>query len=942
MRALYLIFIFIGLFFANIHRAQAQKKPAQPGSVKGALKDTVQKYILRSATISVYSGAKDSTLLNYRIANAYAEFSVDNLPVGVPLRLEVSHTGYVTFKKNFIIAADTKVFDFKTIFMLPRDITLAEVEITVPPISMKGDTLEINPSAFKLDSNAVIEDVLRKTPGLELWGDGTITMNGRNITKVVVDGKEFFGRDPKVALQNLPKQVVEKVQVYREEKPNNLLHSTFTMDVKLKKDKKDGLFGKLGGGYGTKDRYETDGSLNYYNPKLQLGVVGASNNVNRRSSSSSQLLRNATFKGIGASIDNQPEFSQSGVEQPSAYGLDFQYNFIENPGYNNRNVLTASYFGKNLNRDDGYKLQTQTTIADQTQIFSNSQNTNFQTAENQNFNAAYNLDNVNHIFSIRTYGSLDNFKFRNSSTSTELNNERNLVSTNFGQNNTDRNSNNFHIVAGYSTQAYGNKKIFPPFSEMSINYDFGRYENTEASLRTSDFISIVNPGESRKISRNYNTAQNIYSHDLNVSFPHIDDVVKKGGFRNFDLIFNNSLQIKSEKQNDNVFDLDTLSNALRPNNYLTNNFKTNSVENIPALTAQKVFTKSLSNRFDKRITFSISAAQNFNTQNTKSLKAFQNLNKNYSRFVPKASIIATNNQYGDYYQSLTFNYSNSITIPMLNQLAPLVDSTDVYNLSSGNLNLHESKTQSVSISFNHSDQKNKNSVSFYFGINGSISNDAIVDSTLYDAQNRRNIFYVNAKGQKDLGIGGEVKKAYDLKTGKIQLTFAPLITFGKSPSFRNGALNLSNNFTAQNQLKLYYAYGDKIALEGNLSYNYFRSKQVLLNTIYSSNNLSTGISTSYKLTKRFNITSNVDFNRSASSYGNTIDFTIWNASATYRLLKGNNAEIKLSALDLLHQNNSVFSFAEQNVLSTQTRQVLQQYFMATLSYYPRFFGLKGK
>ena len=941
MRGRSIFLILIAIVLVNVYRAKAQKRSTGLGSVKGALKDTIQKYILRSATISVYT-VRDSVLLNYQLANSYAEFNIKDLPVMTPLKLVVSHTGYSIVSKSFFIPSETNLYDFKSIYLQPMDNTLKDVEITQQPVTMNGDTLEINPSAFKIDSNAVIEDVLRKTPGLELWGDGTITMNGRTIKKVVVDGKEFFGGDPKVALQNLPNQVVQKVQIYKETKNNNLLDSTFTMNVKLKKGKKNGLFGKVGGGYGTNHRYQADGSLNYYTAKLQLGIVGASNNVNKRTSNTSQLLSDATFKGIGASIDYQPDFSESGVQTPTAGGVNFRYDFVPDPQYNKQKSIEGDYFGSHLNRDESRSNQTQTTIADNNQIYSNAQKTQFQIADNHRFNGSYNLITPKQSLTIHPNGSTDKFVFREQSTSTELDNNKNLVSTNDGIGRSDRTSTNFHLVTEYTLQDNNSSKGFPPFKGFNAKYDVGINNFIEESNNISDFRSPINPQNNRKINRKYSKNYGINSHELNFSFPHIDDLLKKGGFKNFDIILRNGLKLNLNKDNAKVFDLDTLTNSLKRNNYLTNNVNSTTVEHVPELAMQKTFRKSLSNRFDQSLTINISAAENFTNQNTKSIKSFQNFNQRYRKFVPKAYVSFTNNQYGDYYQSLDLNYNNSIMIPTLDQLAPLADSTEVYYLYRGNANLRESKTQNLNITFSRSNQKNKNTFSVFFSLNGNISNDAIIDSTLIDAQNRRQIFYTNAKGQEYLGFDGELKKAYNLKTGKIQLTLSPGIFFQRKPSFTNGALNVSNTFSTNNELKLYYAYGDKIALEGGTSYNYSKSKQILFNTTYTSNTYSNSLSTSYNVTKRFNVSSNISVNWTSRSYSPNITYTIWNANATYRLLKGNNAEIKLSALDLLHQNNNVISTADQNVLSTVTQNVLQQYFMVTLSYYPRFFGLKGK
>src|SRR5215217_354129 len=106
-------------------RAQ-QASPANPGSVKGLVRDTAQKYVLKSATVSVYKAA-DSTLLSYQVTNNYGEFNFKNLPVNLPLRLDVSHIGYLTSRKQFTIPADKNTIDLQTIIATRRDVMLNDV-----------------------------------------------------------------------------------------------------------------------------------------------------------------------------------------------------------------------------------------------------------------------------------------------------------------------------------------------------------------------------------------------------------------------------------------------------------------------------------------------------------------------------------------------------------------------------------------------------------------------------------------------------------------------------------------------------------------------------------------------------------------------------------------------------------------------------------------------
>ncbi|HEX8023600.1 MAG TPA: hypothetical protein VF500_26875, partial [Mucilaginibacter sp.] len=302
--------------------AQAQKKdPGHIGTVKGVVRDSVHNYVLQATTVAVYN-AQDSSLINYQLTNNFGEFQLSNLPVGVKLRLITSYAGYKTLVQTLIIAPKDPKLDLKNINMERHEIELKEVVIKAPPpVQMNGDTLEFNADAFKLDKNAVTEDLLRKLPGVTIWGDGDITVNGRKVSSVLVNGKPFFSGVTKIATQNLPKDAVDKIQVYQKLKnQDNPLDSTTEVNIKLKKDNSSGHFGKLGGGYGTNKRYETDVSINSFTSLTQFGIVGAANNINKVANNVSTLMGNSTYKGVGANVTYQPDFSMQGINKPITGG----------------------------------------------------------------------------------------------------------------------------------------------------------------------------------------------------------------------------------------------------------------------------------------------------------------------------------------------------------------------------------------------------------------------------------------------------------------------------------------------------------------------------------------------------------------------------------------------------------------------------------------------
>ncbi|RZK73415.1 MAG: hypothetical protein EOO85_17400 [Pedobacter sp.] len=299
-------------------------------------------------------------------------------------------------------------------------------------------------------------------------------------------------------------------------------------------------------------------------------------------------------------------------------------------------------------------------------------------------------------------------------------------------------------------------------------------------------------------------------------------------------------------------------------------------------------------------------------QDNKSDRSFQNIKGNYQRFAPDGGISYSDNQYGEYSRYYDLNYYTTMRAPTIHQLAPLTDSTNLYYLQRGNINLREVVTQEMSFSFSHYDQANKNSLNYNFRISAGVIKDNIVDSLLIDDLNRRTVFLVNADGHKYLNFNGDIRKAYKFKSSELQLSLNGSLNTNKNPGYTNNQFTFSSNLNTYSNASINYTYKAYLAVVLGQSISTYKSKQEAFNTRYSGKNLGTNLSTSYNVTKKLTLNSNISFNNSSSSGAKDINFTIWNASAVYRFLKGNNAELKFSALDLLRQNNSAINYGNAN------------------------------
>lgn len=940
MRKLLQLITFVS-FTVCIYNARAQQaNPTNTGSVKGVLQDTVHNYTVKSATVSVYRA--DSTLLNYQLSNNYGEFSFKNLPLNNKYYIEVSHVSYRLHRQNFTLSGTQTSVDLKDLILRPKEIALKEVQISIPPIQMNGDTLEFNAAAFKLDSNAVVEDLLRKIPNVTLWGDGQITVNGREVKSLLVNGKEFFGGDFKMALQNISKNALQKVQVYNVQKDKtNPLDSTLTVNLKLKRGKDRGHFGKIGGGYGTTERFEADGNLNFFAPKLQLGIIAAGNNVNKIASNIRELTSNSTFKGVGTNVEYQPDFSASGINRTNTGGATFSYNFIEKPTYEKKNAFTGNYFVQNKMNDIISNSQTTTTIGSKSKILDKASNNSSTLSNNHNFDSKFEYAKLNHRLNVNQNFNVSSGEIINQSFRSAANQQNEVTSTNNTEGRNNYSNKTFGLSADYDYNNYMNFRQKIKSFNVKYYLNVNDTENERTDLTT--FRSFINSSSDRDFNRRYDTEGNNIYQRISTELPRLKKLFfKEKRLSNIDFSLSNEIVMQNADTYIKVADFDNSTGGYMSNGYLTNSLRTNTISETPSLTVMRSFNKRLSNRFDRSLTFNVAAKQKLIYQANRSDKSFQNISRNYSNFIPAASVSYYKSQYGEYSNQFSFNFSTDIRIPTIDQLAPLTDSANVYRMQRSNTNLREANVRDIRMYFYHNDLHGKNTLNYYFNAAVSFIDNSFTDSMFIDNQNRRTLYLVNSNGYQSASLNGDIKKALKLKTSALQINLGGSVSIAKSPGYLNGEFSFSNTMNSNTYLSFNYTYKDKVSVETKEYFRFYRSRQGAFNTNYSGTNTSSALSGSYNITKKFTLNSNVSLNKNQSAASKAINYNIWNTSAIYRFLKGNNAEFKFTALDLLRQNNNIINSGNENSFTFATRNVLQQYFMTTFSYYPRQFGKSVK
>jgi len=310
-------------------------------AVEGVIQNG-EKEGLIAATV-VLLNPVDSVLISYGTTDVDGYFKIRNV-APQKVRMQISYLGFGTIEKIVEIPADSAVYKLGIITLSESSNLLEEIVVKGEfiPITIKKDTIEYNADAYRLRPNASVEDLLKKLPGIEVDEQGVITAQGETINNITVDGKKFFGNDPKMATQNIPADAVKKVQVFDRRSDKATFtgvsdgEAEKTINLELKPDRKVGTFGDLLVGAGTNSRYDSKLSVNKFNDKFQLSFIGKLNNLNNSGFSQAEMGSLTGFGGRGGG--GLVNTGSSGLTQSGNIGTNIFYQF--SPKYS----ITTSYF----------------------------------------------------------------------------------------------------------------------------------------------------------------------------------------------------------------------------------------------------------------------------------------------------------------------------------------------------------------------------------------------------------------------------------------------------------------------------------------------------------------------------------------------------------------------------------------------------------------------
>jgi hypothetical protein len=894
---------------------------SQEYSIKGQVLDSLSFQSLRSATIFIET-IKDSTLLNYTISDNAGKFKLVFSTKETQSRLNISYTGMQTYAR--VINLTENQLDLGSIKLKELASNLNEVIVNVnrSPITIKKDTLEFNAASFKTRPGANLEETLKQLPGVEVDAAGNITVNGKPVQRILVNGKEFFGNDPKIATKNLPKEIINKIQVVDTKTQSQEFtgeegdSENKTINITIDEDKNRGYFSRATLGGGTDDRYEMSGIANYFEDEARLSVLASSNNINSSGFTFDEVFdamgrraRTVTKKGGSFGINGINFGNNNGITKSESAGLSFVNEWQEN-----LELSTDYFFGRNKT-NTRTSTRRENILPDRT-FFLNSENnsTRNNNSHRGNVNFSYKPDTLTRI-SIRPSININKGTTQSSNLSESLDEDQNLINTSETENRNENLNLNFSNRLSI-TRKFGDKGAF---LNLSLDNDNNKSESDNFFFSSRETFGD-NPNtliQDQLISEdNYSDTYEIESRYRSVM---TDNLFLDATY---------SYEIESSKNERSIFDFDENTNSYSNfNAELSNEFKVKGETHIPSV--------GLRYEGDKlRTGFNVGL---LNTQlRTKNLIQNIEFKNDFNNLFTSANF-----RYEfERSKRLSVYYRNSNNIPSIQQLQPVSIQTDPLNIIEGNPNLKPSFNQNINVNFNNFDFKSKSGYGFYMSYN--YTSDQVVSVSVTDQDLLRTTTFDNISGAQNARINFYYSKQLKAENEDIYRLRGNISgQYENNLGFTNGKQFESDNYVVSPYFGLTYEKDQVITFNPGFGLDYN-----LRNFNINSNRNEEFTNLNFSLEATTYWPRNVVFGNDITyfKYGNVAaDFRStslqWNISLGYQFAK-DNATFKFKVYDLLDQNIGTRRQTGDDFVQDTDQLILERYFMFSFTYKFSKFGGK--
>jgi hypothetical protein len=908
------------------------------GQVKGHITDSVSHQNLSDASVTVTRPA-DSSNVGFAVTDRSGNFQIQ-IPENGSYRISISFQGYDRIVRRFTIDDAHPQTDLGTLYLRRASQMLDEVIIERPPIEVKEDTVEYNASAFKVKPNAYAEDILKKLPGVQVDKDGNVTAQGEQVQKVYVDGKEFFGTDPKLATKNITADMIESVQVFDDMSDQ----AKFTkiddgsrqkaLNIKLKKDKRKGYFGRASAGYATDQRYAGTLSFNRFDEDQRISVVGGSNNVNQQNFNFSDIVTNmggygarnagggggfgggggGGYRGGGSGLSSSigTGSSATGINQSTSGGLNYVNKF------GNKLQVTGSYFFSRSKMELDQSNFQQSFFPGDSASDQNSQLHSQNINQNHRINTRleYAIDSNTSILLIPslTIQHSESNSLDSSSTEAIKGQDRYLAITGLTRNTSLRDGLSFNNNLLFRKRFKLPGRTITLGVNTSISNSNGKGTNfsplqffTPDGLPDSLYLQDLQSTQKTK------STNNVFS--LSYTEP-----IGNGKLLEFNYAYTDNSSTSDRK----AFNYDSLSQTYDQLNLpQTNFFRNGFIANRVGLNFRMVKAK---------YNVQIGAGLQYSSLTSMSLRATTGKDTTVKYSFLNVIPTALFNYKFSRTQNLRVSYRGHTNQPNITQLQNVPDVTNPLQIKTGNPLLKNEFENNLNIRYNSFNPSTYKFLSVNLVFDNTLNNIVNkIDSLGHGVQlitpiNLNGTFTGNSFVTFGIPLRGKMKGS--------NINFNNSIAFARNPSMLYNEINISTTWVVTQTAGVNLVFNDKLnlGLNGSVSYNQAAyTVQKNLNSKYFSQNYSADIS--YTFIKDWVLYT--DYNQyiiSGRSAGYNQTIPLWNASIAREIFKKRNAEIKVSVNDLLNQNKSITRTVGDNYLTDTRSNVVKRYFMLTFLY----------
>ncbi|NDW18427.1 TonB-dependent receptor [Dysgonomonas sp. 216] len=860
----------------------------QGGSIQGEVRDSLKNEVIGFALIRILNKA-DSAYVKGSTASENGIFNLKQINNG-SYTVEISLLGYSPRFYDILVTDKKKNHNLGIVYLNTDSKILDEAIVTaeIPNIVVKGDTIEYNADAYLDDENDLLEDLIKNIPGIELDENGNLSANGKAITKILVDGKEFFGNDIKMALKNLPANMVKKLQLFKEESEKEKASGVKdeenreqVINLEIKEEYKKSLFGDVRTGYGTEDRYANKLMANMLSGDNQISLVGNLKNIPDPDGygMSMGLMGEDREQNIGVNLSH---------EKKDKFSIDGDFRYEDN-----KSTFKSDDYSE-LFLPDGNRINS-----------SSSKSVDRGKSMRGSVNFSWKPDTLTRIY-FRTSGSY------NSKNNNNTSNSKSFVEgkdTTYNQSNrytkTDGSYLNFSLMVG--------RKLGHSRRNVSLNVDgnfrgnksngFNKYETSYSS----DIDGII---------EDLRTAGKTASSNWGLSLSYSEPI----GEKNLVAVEYSYRRNSNENDNNNFKKDDSGNYSIIDSTYTRNT--DNLTEN------QSVRLRFQGNSGEKlHYNIVLSGVQSYSRNTITRPDRDKNEDLRQNRFNWTSGGYLSYRRSKDTY--LDFSYQNGTSRPSLRELST---DTIVYNaqsMSYGNPNL---KT-AFNNRFNFNYRKSHFEKERFFNLSASFStvSNKVVSKTKIDSLYNSETTYVNENGDWNTNVFMSYNTP--LKNKKFKLDVGASAYFARRISYSNEARVRTNNLNISEWANLSFS-AKKVESRLQLNHSYNMTRNNLENQ--ENRDVSTyklGNYTSVELPFDIKVSNNIGYSYN-SGYSSDIKKTelMWNMSASKKVLRNRKGTIKIDCFDILNDRNNITRHVHDSGITDMRTNYISRFVLFSFIY----------